>query len=148
MPVITRSRSNEAARMNRHTHENLLALMKIESLACARYLIFAQKARSNGRYDLAALFEEAATEEHLRRFEAAANLAGLVGSDLDNLGNAISEETDGVSSLYQRFAGEAAMSGDMSAQELFLEISEAQMLHEGAFREALKELESPGHDAE
>lgn len=140
------NKTYEVTHLSQRTRQNLLAAMQVESFALAKCILFARQAQEHGREELAALFEEAATDEHLKRFEEEAKLAGLLGTDLDNLCNTIDGEMDGVSSMYQRLAEEAAMSADQNAERLFLDLSEGQMLRERIFRSALSELTPPDAD--
>ena len=47
------------------TRDNLLTAMHGEAFAYVKYMLFADRARKNGRTDLASLFESTANQERL-----------------------------------------------------------------------------------
>jgi len=63
--------------------------------------------------------------------------AGLVGSDVDNLKDAIKGESYEIDSTYLEFAGQARASGDTAAAARFEEIRHDEMGHRDAFKNAL-----------
>ncbi len=75
--------------LSKQTQDNLSTAMHGEAFAYAKYMLYAQHARRNGKKQLAALFESAARMERLQHFREEADLVGLVGSDEDNLRDAI-----------------------------------------------------------
>jgi rubrerythrin len=54
-----------------------------EVLAYANYILYVQHARTNGKKQLAALFEKAALIERFQHFAEEAELTGQVGSDAE-----------------------------------------------------------------
>ncbi|MGC4121283.1 MAG: ferritin family protein [Myxococcales bacterium] len=128
-------------RTSRQTRADLDVAMHGEAFAHAKYLLFAKQARQNGREDLAKLFEDAAATEHLEHFAEQAELAGLVGSDTDNLRDAIQGESHEVDALYAEFARKAAAAGDQQAAARFEEIRKDEMKHRDAFKAALERIE-------
>jgi len=127
--------------MHTTTQENLRTALRGEAFAGAKYLCFAAQARLNGRPDLAALFERTAAVQHRKHFADEAGLAGLVGSDADNLRDAIAHEAYEVDVMYKRFADDAAAVGDAAAAARFAEIRRDEQGHLDAFRESLRQLE-------
>lgn len=127
--------------MHTTTQEDLRTALRGEAFAGAKYLCFAAQARLNDRPDLAALFERTAAVEHREHFSEEAALVGLVGSDADNLRNAIAGEAYEVDVMYRRFAAGAAAVGDAAAAARFAEIRRDEEGHLAAFREALRRLE-------
>jgi rubrerythrin len=75
-------------------------------------LLFAEHARMNGHSELADLFEKAALVERFEHLAEEAELFGLVGSDADNLGNAIEGESYEVETMCREFAELDAADGD------------------------------------
>ena len=70
------------------TQENLSTAMRGEAFAYAKYQLYAKHAEQNGNTELAKLFRTAANIERFQHFAEEAQLAGLVGSDADNLKDA------------------------------------------------------------
>ena len=126
---------------SKQTAEDLNTAMHGEAFAYAKYTLFAQQARKNGREDLAKLFEDAARTEHLEHFAEEAKLAGLVGSDADNLRNAIEGESYEVDTMYADFARKALAAGDKQVATRFEEIRKDEMKHRDAFKAALDKLQ-------
>ncbi len=77
--------------MTAKTREDLLTAMHSEGFGYARHMLFARLARANGNRELAELLEEIADADYLEPFGEEARLAGLVGTDVENLEAAITE---------------------------------------------------------
>lgn len=126
--------------MNKTTMENLMSAMHGEAFAYAKYMLYAERARKNGNTELAQLFENTAREERLEHFAEEAELAGMVGTDADNLQDAISGESYEVETMYRDFAQQAAGVGDRAASDRFEEIRHDEMKHRDRFKAALQKL--------
>lgn len=126
--------------MNEQTRNNLLTAMQGEAFAFAKYMLFAEHARKAGHADLAALFEKTALVERLEHFAEEAELAGIVGSDAENLGQAISGEAYEVDTMYREFAEQAAAVGEKAAAARFQEIRGDETGHRAAYLAALAAL--------
>ena len=123
--------------MNQRTQKNLLTAMHAEAFAYVKYMVFAEHARKIGHPELADLFEKTA---HVYRFEhlaEEAELAGLVGSDFDNLSDAIEGESYEVETMYKEFAEQAAADGDQAAACRFAEVRGDEIGHRDAYKAAL-----------
>ena len=127
--------------MNEQTRINLLNAMQGEAFAFAKYLLFAEQARKSGNADLAALFEQTAQVERLEHFAEEAVLAGFLGSDSENLRQAISGEAYEVDTMYREFAEQAEAAGENAAADRFREIRSDEAGHLAAFRAALATIE-------
>jgi rubrerythrin len=127
--------------MNKTTMDNLLTAMHGEAFAYAKYMLYAQHARQNGNTELATLFETSANAERFEHFAEETELAGLVGSDVDNLKDAIEGEAYEVDTMYREFAEQAATAGDKAAADRFVEIRNDEMKHRDAFKAALATIE-------
>lgn len=137
---VQTGKADEKARMSTETQENLSAAMHGEAFAYAKYMLYAEHARNSGHPELAALFEETAKTERLEHFAEEAELAGLVGSDEENLQDAIKGETYEVETMYRGFAAQASAAGDHAAAERFSEIRNDEMKHRDAYKAALDKL--------
>ncbi len=126
---------------NKATAENLSAAMHGEAFAYAKYMLYAEHARQSGNSELANLFETSAKTERFEHFAEEARLAGLVGSDADNLKDAMKGESYEVETMYREFAEKVAAAGDKAVAERFEEIRRDEMKHRDAFKAAL---EQPG----
>jgi rubrerythrin len=124
------------------TLDNLLTAMHGEAFAYVKYLLFAEHARKNGKKELADLFEKTANTERFEHFAEEAQVADLVGSDTDNLKDAIKGESYEVETMYLEFAQSAKIAGDTIAAARFEEIRHDEMGHLNAFKIALAKLES------
>lgn len=129
-------------KLNEQTLANLSTAMHGEALAYAKYLLFAEHARKSGNPKLALLLEQTAKTERFEHFAIEAKLAGTVGSDADNLKDAIKGENYETTTMYREFAEQAEKSGDHAVAAQFEEIRQDEMKHRDAFREALTKLEA------
>lgn len=139
--AVGRTTAGTSQQLNQKTRENLSTAMHGETFAYAKYLLYAQHARENGHPELAALFEKTARVERFKHFTQEAILAGLVGSDQDNLRDAIQGESYEVNTMYPEFARQAREAGDTAAAERFSEIRNEELGHRDAFKAALSALE-------
>jgi rubrerythrin len=128
--------------LSQKTQENLSTAMHGEAYAYAKYLLYAKQAQRNGNTELANLFTKAANTERFQHFAEEAQLAGLAGSDVDNLKDAIKGESYEVDTMYREFAEQAVAAGDKAAADRFEEIRHDEMGHRDAFKSALAKLEA------
>ena len=122
------------------TVDNLSTAMNGEAFAYAKYLLYAEHARKSGNKELADLFEKTANTERFEHFAEEAELAGLVGSDAENLRDAIKGESYEIDIMYLEFAGQARAAGDTAAAARFEEIRHDEIGHRDAFKSALAKL--------
>jgi rubrerythrin len=123
------------------TREDLLTAMRNEAFAYASYMLFAARARTDGRPEVAELFETVAQADLHGHFARLAEEAGLVGGDAQNLRSAIEESSYAIEIMYPSFAEHAAAAGDAGAAEAFSQARADDLAHLESFREAL--LETP-----
>lgn len=123
--------------LNKTTTEDLSTAMHGEAFAYAKYMLYAEHARQTGNEELAKLFEASAKTERLEHFAEEARLAGIVGSDEDNLKDALKGESYEVEIMYREFSEKAAAAGDKAAVDRFEEIRHDEMKHRDAFKAAL-----------
>jgi rubrerythrin len=114
--------------------------MRGEAFAYAKYMLYAEHARQNGNERLAKLFEETARTERFEHFAEEARLAGLVGSDAENVQDAMQGESYEVESMYREFKEKAEATGDQLAAHRFQEIREDETKHRDAFKSELAAL--------
>ena len=107
-----------------------------------KYLLYAEHARKNGNKELGDLFEKTANTERFEHFAEEAQLAGLVGSDADNLKDAIKGESYEIDTMYLEFAQKAKVAGETAPAIRFEEIRHDEMGRGDAFKTALTKLES------
>jgi rubrerythrin len=129
-------------KLSPETMQNLSTAMHGEAFAYAKYMAFAERARKSGDDALADLFEKTAAIERFEHFEEEATLAGLVGSDAENLQDAIKGESYETETMYREFSQQAAKAGDHEAAMLFEEIGNDEAKHRDAYVEALKKLQA------
>lgn len=128
-------------KLSEKTLENLSTAMHGEAFAYAKYLLFAEHARSGGDRKLADLLQNTAKTERFEHFAEEAKLAGVAGSNSANLKDAIKGESYEADTMYREFSQQAEQAGDHQAAQLFEEIRQDEMKHRDAFIAAL-------HDAE
>jgi rubrerythrin len=127
--------------VSEQTQQNLLTAMHGEAFAFVKYMLYAEHARRTGHPELAALFERTAHTERFEHFAEEAQLLGLVGSNEDNLRDAIKGESYEVQTMYREFAEQALAAGDGAAANRFSEIRNDEMKHRDAYKAAFQELD-------
>ncbi|WP_217809769.1 rubrerythrin family protein [Micromonospora sp. NBS 11-29] len=126
------------------TQDNLEATMRGEAFAYAKYTSYAEHARADGQPRLAQLWDNTASQELGEHFSEAATLAGLVGTDAENLRAAIDGEIYEATTMYPSFARQADSVGEDESADLFAEIAHDEAGHASAFLLALVDLELGG----
>lgn len=124
------------------SRRNLLEAMRGEAFAFAKYKLFAKHARGSGENELADLFDKTADQEYMEHFTEQADLLQLVGSDEQDVKDAIAGESFEVDTLYKRFAEEARDDGDEQVAHRFEEIRRDEVFHQLAFHEALLKIQT------
>jgi rubrerythrin len=124
------------------SRKNLLDAMRGEAFAYAKYKLFAKQARESGHFEVADLFDRTADQEFFEHFAEQAELAGLVGSDEQDISDAIAGESFEVDTMYKKFAEEASADGDNQVAHRFEEIRHDETEHQLAFEEALLKLQA------
>jgi len=132
------------AKLNEQTLTNLSTAMHGEAFAYVKYTLFAESARKSGDPKPALLLEQTAKTERFEHFAEGAKLAGTVGSNADNLKDAIKGENYETTTMYREFAEQAEKAGDHAAAVRFEEIRQEEMKHRDAFTAALAKLETTG----
>lgn len=135
------------------TEQNLLKSFAGESQAAMRYTLFAKQARKDGYEQIAALFEETASDEkkHADIFfgfleggpvEITASYpAGKVGTTAENLLLAANGEYEEWAELYNHFGEVAAEEGFPKIATKYKLISTVEQRHEARYRKLLENIE-------
>jgi len=141
---------------NNKTQENLLKAFAGESQARNRYTRFAVKARAEGYYGIAGIFEETADNERVhaeREWEyitgevkVAGDLEifGPVASTLENLKDAMNGEAHEAAEMYPDFEKIALEEGEKEIALVFKEIGEVEEKHRDRYRDLIAKVEGGG----
>lgn len=140
--LMGRMTAENKVQIHPQTAENLSSAMHGEAFAFTKYMLYSAHARRGGNPELASLFDKSAHTERFEHFAEEAKLAELVGSDEENLQDAIKGETWEFDHMYPDFAGKAREAGDSSAADRFEEIRKDEGRHRDAFQAALDKLKS------
>jgi len=136
------------------TEQNLLKAFAGESQARNRYNFFASKARKDGFEQIAAFFEETASQEkeHAKLFfkfleggmvEITASYpAGIIGSTNENLLAAAEGEHEEWELLYPEFARIAEEEGFKKIAVAFRLVATVEKRHEARYRKLLQNIEN------
>lgn len=135
-------RTAQSAALAPQTLADLDTAMRGEAYAHASYTFYAAQADREGLPATARLYRGTAAVELNEHFRAEAALAGVVGTDAENLRAAIAGELYETTTMYPSFAQRAARDGDGNAAELFTEIGQDEAHHLAAFRAALAAVET------
>ena len=138
--MLGRATADKHPALHAQTKANLSTAMHGEAFAFAKYTMFAEQARRNGNTELAELFEKTAKMEHLEHMREHAELAGVVGTDQENLKDAIKGEDYETKTMYPQFAKQAKAVGDLDAAMRFEEVGKDEARHRDDFEHALTAL--------
>jgi rubrerythrin len=103
------------------TREALKAAMQNEALMVLKYRVFADRARTNGKTELAGLLDRTADAEQAHFMQWAKEVK-LVGDDPNNLASAIIDEYTDDMALYKRLAEQAEAAKDDRMAKAFRDI--------------------------
>lgn len=122
------------------TEQNLRDAFSGESEARNKYTFFASVARKEGYQQIAAIFEETASneKEHAKLWFKA--LKGISNTP-ENLLNAANSENYEWTDMYDRFAKDADEEGFTALAEQFRKVGEIEKSHEERFRKLLNNVE-------
>lgn len=122
------------------TLDNLMEAFAGEAQANRKYLAYAKKAEKDGKMNAAKLFRAASDAETLhalKHFE----VAGKIGSTVDNLKDAVAGETHEFKDMYPDFVKEAEAAGNKAAVMSFTFAMKAEEVHAKLYQEALENLD-------
>ena len=125
--------------MKPKTQPNLTIAMQSEALAHAKYSRFAARARMDGEWELARMFQDIADSDRTEYFAKEAELIGLGPDTHKNLRTAIEDHSDQVK-MYTRFKDAAAVNGDSAADTLFEKVARDKMSRRADLEAALERL--------
>ena len=116
------------------TEKNLMEAFAGESQARNKYTYFASKARKDGFEQIAAIFEETATneKEHAKLWFKLLN-GGEIPSTEENLKSAAAGENYEWTDMYERMAKEAKEEGFDRIAYLFTEVGKIEKEHEARY---------------
>lgn len=136
------------------TEKNILTAFAGESQARNRYTFFASQAKKEGYEQIAAAFEETASQEkeHAKRLFkyleggeveiAAAFPAGVIGTTLENLKASAGGENYEHTTMYPEFAAKAKEEGFLAIAAVFEFIAVAEKQHENRYKAFAENIES------
>lgn len=136
------------------TEKNLLSSFAGESQAIQRYTIWGKQAIKNGYQQIAAVFNETALQEQTHAKLFFSHLlggelpvggmypAGIIGTTLQNLGEAAGNEHDEHVTIYPGFAKTAEEEGFAELADLWSDIALCEGWHEERFRGFLEDLKA------
>jgi rubrerythrin len=122
------------------TLQNLMEAFAGESQANRKYTAYAKKAEAEGKTNAAKLFRAASDAETLhalKHFE----VAGKIGSTVDNLKDAVAGETHEFKDMYPDFVKIAEEEGNKAALMSFTFAMKAEEVHARLYQEALENLD-------
>ena len=123
------------------TTDNLMEAFAGESQANRKYLAFAKKAEQEGHLNAAKLFKAASDAETihaLKHFE----VAGKIGSTIENLKSGVEGETHEYKEMYPPFVEQAEAEGNKAAVRTFTFAMKAEEVHAGLYQEAMDNLDN------
>jgi rubrerythrin/Fe-S-cluster-containing hydrogenase component 2 len=136
---LNKNKEEETMSENK-TLANLMEAFAGEAQANKKYTAYARKAEAEGKLNAAKLFRaatDAETLHALKEFE----VAGKIGSTVDNLKDAIEGETYEYTQMYPPFIKEAEAEGNKAAVMAFTFAMKAEEVHARLYKEALENLD-------
>ncbi|MBP3400639.1 MAG: rubrerythrin family protein [Selenomonadales bacterium] len=123
------------------TEANLWAAFAGESQARNKYTYYASKAKKDGYQQIAAIFEETASNEKEHAKIWFKLLHGGIADTMTNLADAASGEQDEWTSMYPEFAKVAREEGFDQIAYLFDEVAKIEKEHEERYRALIANIE-------
>lgn len=132
--------------MKKMTQANLEAAFAGESQAHMKYLVFAEKAESEGYPEIARLFQAISYAEQVHATNHLVELGGI-GDTVANLDTAIGGENFENTEMYPAYDAVARLQGEKGAIRTILYALKAEKIHEVMYEDAKKSA-SAGKDIE
>ncbi|HHW22403.1 MAG TPA: rubrerythrin family protein [Clostridiaceae bacterium] len=123
------------------TIENLMKAFAGESQANRKYLAYAKQAEKEGKLNAAKLFRAAADAETIHALKHL-EVAGKIGSTVENLKDAVAGETYEYKDMYPDFVKEAEAAGNKAAIISFTGAMKAEEVHARLYQEALENIDN------
>ena len=125
------------------TYENLMAAFAGESQARNKYTYYASKAKKDGYEQIAAIFEETASQEkeHAKMWFKELH-GGSIPETLDNLKDAADGENYEWTDMYEEFARVAEEEGFTAIAKKFRGVAEIEKMHEERYRKLISNMEN------
>ena len=123
------------------TLENLMAAFAGESQANKKYLAYSKKAEKEGKLNAAKLFKAASDAETLHALKEL-EVAGKIGSTIENLQDAFAGETHEYQDMYPGFIETANQEGNKGAVSIFTFAMKAEEVHAKLYKEALENIDN------
>ena len=123
------------------TYKNLMEAFKGESMARNKYTYFASKAKKDGYEQIAAIFEETASneKEHAKMWYKELN-GGKINDTIDNLNEAINGENYEWTTMYDEFAKVAEEEGYKDIAFKFRMVGAIEKHHEERYKKLLNNI--------
>jgi rubrerythrin/NAD-dependent dihydropyrimidine dehydrogenase PreA subunit len=141
LEILKKDKNKEDKKMNENkTLDNLMEAFAGEAQANRKYLAYSKKAEKDGNLNAAKLFKAASDAETLhalKHFE----VAGKVGSTLDNLKDGVAGETHEYKEMYPDFVKIAEAEGNKAALLSFTYAMKAEEVHAKLYQEALENID-------
>lgn len=123
------------------TLKNLMEAFAGESQANRKYLAYSKKAEKEGKLNAAKLFRAAADAETLHALKHL-EVAGKIGSTVENIKDGISGETHEYKSMYPDFLKDAQAEGNRAAIATFTLAMKAEEVHAKLYQDALENIDN------
>ncbi|MHB1485916.1 MAG: rubrerythrin family protein [Saccharofermentanales bacterium] len=123
-----------------NTQKNLMDAFAGESQANRKYLAYSKKAEKDGNLNAAKLFKAASDAETIHALKHF-DVAGKVGTTVDNLKDAVAGETHEYKDMYPDFVKIAKEEGNKAADISFTFAMKAEEVHANLYQEALANLD-------
>lgn len=121
--------------MRKMTEENLKAALAGESQAHLKYLNFSERAKRDGKPNVARLFAAASFAEQVHASAHLRTLKGI-GSTAENLATAIGGEGFEVDEMYPAYVAVAELQQEPAAKRTFQWALEAEKVHRALYQRA------------
>jgi len=127
--------------MKEKTLKNLHTAFAGESQANRKYKIFAKKAESDGKPQIAKLFKAAAAGENVHLSNYLKEM-GKIGTSKENLKTAIEGENYEFTNMYPKMITEASEENEKNSEIYFRWANEVEKTHEKLFKIALTNIDN------
>ncbi|HOP80220.1 MAG TPA: rubrerythrin family protein, partial [Armatimonadota bacterium] len=128
------------------TEDNAKAAFAGESQAHVKYLVFSEKAKQEGKPNVARLFAAASYAEQVHAAQHLRVMKGI-GSTAENLTAAVSGEGFEIDEMYPAYLSVAEAQSEPAAKTSFQRAFEAEKVHKELYQQA-KEAVEAGKDVE
>jgi rubrerythrin len=139
---VAQGQTAAGTKLQKQTSDDLTAAMQDEAYTVLKYRAYAERARAEGKKELADLFDQTSQMEQ-NHFEVLMKASGHDSPSKLSVADVVVSEYANTKAIYAKWAERAEAAGDKEIAKIFRQLDAEEGTHYKAFREKLTGAVSP-----